>query len=120
MLQWKKLEVRPRGVREVKIGDIQVSDEAIAVLCAGWRIRGLYIFGSAATGRLSEDSGIDLLAEFDEAEQWSLMDLARAEEEFAALLGRRVDLVDRKNLEWSANSIRRNAILGSTELLYAA
>lgn len=104
----------------MKIGDIEVSEEAIARLCARWKIRGLYVFGSATAGRLREDSDIDFLAEFDEDEQWSLMDLVRAEEDFAALLGRSVDLVDRKNLEQSANSIRRNAILGSTELLYAA
>lgn len=48
------------------------------------------------------------------------MDLARAQEEFSLLLGREVDLVDRRNLERSANVIRREAILNSTEVVYAA
>ena len=104
----------------MKIGDIEVAEEFIARLCARWKIRSLYIFGSARTGRLRPDSDIDLLAEFDENERWSLLDLARAELEFARLLGRQVDLVDRRSLERSANDIRRAGILSSTELLYAA
>jgi predicted nucleotidyltransferase len=80
----------------------------------------LEIFGSAKTGRLGPDSDIDLLADFEADEQWSLMDLVRAEEEFSSLLRRKVDLVDRKNLERSANTIRRNAILNSTEVVYAS
>ncbi|MBF0566501.1 MAG: nucleotidyltransferase domain-containing protein [Nitrospirae bacterium] len=89
-------------------------------LCRKWKIRRLELFGSARTGRLQPDSDIDLLAEFEPDEHWSLMDLARAEEEFSLLLGRKVDLVDRKNLERSANLIRRDAILNSTEVVYAA
>ncbi len=63
---------------------------------------------------------IDLLAEFEPDEEWSLTDLARAEEEFSLLLGRKVDLVDRKNLERSANLICRDAILNSAEVVYAS
>ncbi|MBM4326576.1 MAG: nucleotidyltransferase [Deltaproteobacteria bacterium] len=104
----------------MRIGDTEVPDETLQGLCRKWKIRRLELFGSARTGRLAPGSDIDLLAEFETDEQWSLMDLARAEEEFALLLGRKVDLVDRKNLERSANLIRRDAILNSTEVVYAA
>jgi predicted nucleotidyltransferase len=104
----------------MRIGDIEVPKEAVQGICRKWKIRRLEVFGSARTGRLGPDSDVDLLAEFETDEQWSLMDLARAEEEFSLLLGRKVDLVDRKNLERSANLIRREAILGSTELVYAS
>jgi predicted nucleotidyltransferase len=57
------------------------------------------------------------LVEFEPDEQWSLVDLARAEEEFSSLFGRRVELVERKSLERSANWIRRDAILQSTEVV---
>jgi hypothetical protein len=87
-------------------------------MCRKWKIRRLELFGSARSGRLRPDSDIDLLAEFEPDEQWSLMDLARAEEEFSLLFGRAVDLVDRKGLERSANWIRRDAILRSTEVVY--
>lgn len=104
----------------MRIGDVEIPDEELQALCRKWKIRRLELFGSARTGRLGRDSDIDLLAEFDVDEQWSLMDLARAQEEFSLLFGRRVDLVDRKNLERSANLIRRDAILNSTEVVYAA
>jgi len=104
----------------MRIGYIEVPEQAVQGICRKWKIRRLEVFGSALAGRVGPNSDIDLLAEFDTDEQWSLMDLARAEEEFSLLLGRKVDLVDRKNLERSANLIRREAILNSTEVVYAS
>lgn len=104
----------------MKIADVEISDEVLRATCGKWKIRRLELFGSGRTGRLRPDSDVDLLVDFDWSEQWSLMDLVRAEEEFSALFGRRVELVDRKSLERSANWIRRNAILNSTEVIYGA
>ncbi len=104
----------------MRIGEIEVPDEALREMCRKWKIRRLELFGSARSGRLGPDSDIDFLAEFEANEQWSLMDLVRAEEDFSRLLGRKADLVDRKNLERSANLIRRDAILNSAEVVYAA
>ncbi len=63
---------------------------------------------------------IDLLPELGSGEQWSLMDLARVEEESSLLVGRKADLVDGKYLERSANGCRRDAILNSLEVVYVA
>jgi uncharacterized protein len=104
----------------MKIGDAEVPDVAFRAMCRKWKIQRVELFGSARTGRLGPNSDIDLLVKFEADEQWSLMDLARAQEEFSLLLGRKVDLVDRKNLERSNNLIRRDAILNSTEVVYAA
>jgi uncharacterized protein len=104
----------------VRIGDREVTNESVETLCRKWRIRNLYVFGSAQSGRLRPDSDIDLLAEFESGERWSLMDLVEAQQEFSVLLGRDVDLVDRENLRRSRNPIRRDAILNSAEVLYAA
>ena len=104
----------------MRIGAMEVPDEALQRVCRKWKIRRLELFGSARTGQIGPDSDIDLLAEFDADEQWSLMDLARAEEEFSLLFGRTVDLADRKNLQRSVNLIRRDAILNSTEVVYVA
>lgn len=102
----------------MRIGDLEVSEQALRQLCRNWKISRLEIFGSALTGQLRPDSDIDLLVEFEPDEQWSLMDLARAEEDFSLLFGRRADLVVRKSLERSVNWIRREAILSSTEMVY--
>jgi hypothetical protein len=104
----------------MRIGDMEVPDDAFREMCRKWKIHRLELFGSARSGSLGPNSDIDLLAEFEADEQWSLMDLARAQEEFSLLFGRKVDLVDRKNLERSTNLIRRDAILNSTEVVYAA
>lgn len=102
------------------LGALRISDEELRELCRKWRIHRLELFGSARTGQLRPDSDIDLLAEFETGERWSLMDLARAEVEFAALFGRRVDLVDKSSLQRSSNWIRRDAILQSAQVIYAA
>lgn len=98
----------------------EVSNRELDALCRKWRINKLALFGSALTGQLRQDSDIDLLAEFEPGEQWSLMDLARAEAEFAGLFGRRVDLVDKGSIQKSTNWIRRDAILKSAKVIYAA
>lgn len=104
----------------MNIAGIDVPDDLLNQTCRKWKIRRLALFGSGLTGSLRSGSDVDLLVDFDEAEQWSLMDLARAGDEFSSLFGRRVDLVDRQNLEKSSNWIRRNAILSSAEAIYAA
>jgi predicted nucleotidyltransferase len=109
----------PKG-KEMDIGDLNISDEDLHEVCRKWKIRRLELFGSARTGRLRPESDIDLLAEFDPDEQWSLMDLAHAEEEFSRLFRRKVDLVDRMNLIRSENWIRRDAILNSAQVIYGS
>ncbi|MBI2889992.1 MAG: nucleotidyltransferase domain-containing protein [Nitrospirae bacterium] len=102
------------------LGTLEVSSEALRTLCRKWRIHRLALFGSALTRQLGPNSDIDLLVEFEPDERWSLMDLVRAEAEFADLFDRRVDLVDKNNLQRSSNWIRRDAILKSAEVIYAA
>jgi uncharacterized protein len=102
------------------IGMSEVSDETLKALCRKWRIRRVAVFGSALSGELRPDSDIDLLVDFEPDEQWSLMDLVRAEEEFGSLFNRRVELVDRKSLQRSSNWIRRDAIFETAEVIYAA
>lgn len=104
----------------MRIGHIQVSDSLLATLCAKWAVKSLSAFGSILREDFGPASDIDLLVEFDPRARWSLMDLVRAEEEFAALLGHRVQLVERNGLVRSLNHIRRNAILGSARLIHAA
>ena len=102
----------------MRIADIELSDEVLRATCCKWKIRRLELFGSALTGSLRTDSDIDLLADFEPDENWSLMDLVRAQDEFSSLLGRKVDLVDRQSLMRSSNWIRRNSILESAEVVY--
>jgi predicted nucleotidyltransferase len=63
----------------MKIGNGEISDEALGAVCRKWKIWRLGLFGSARTAEFRPDSDVDFLVEFEPDEQWSLMDLARAE-----------------------------------------
>ena len=93
--------------------------EALADLCRRWRITELAVFGSALRDDFRPDSDIDLLVTFGPDERWSLFDLVTIEDDFAALLGRTIDLIERSAIERSHNWIRRREILGTARVLYA-
>lgn len=52
----------------------------------------LSLFGSVARGDASPGSDVDLMAEFDSAKQFSLLDMVRLENRLADILGVPVDL----------------------------
>lgn len=93
---------------------------AIETFCRKWQIVRLEVFGSALREDFGAQSDVDLLVTFRSEAKWSLLDLARMENELADLLERPVDLVDRAGLEQSRNAIRRDEILGTARALYAA
>ena len=92
----------------------------IAAFCGKWKITELALFGSVLRDDFREDSDVDVLVSFAPDSRWSLMDLVRMEEELGVILGRKVDLVERKSVEISENYIRRSHILNSLEPLYVA
>ncbi|MEN3001958.1 MAG: nucleotidyltransferase domain-containing protein [Armatimonadota bacterium] len=99
---------------------LQVDRQALKYLCRKWRIARLEVFGSVLRADFRADSDIDLLVTFEPGIRWSFFQLYRAESEFSALFGRKVELISREGVERSANYIRRKAILESAEVLYAA
>lgn len=52
----------------------------------------LSIFGSVARDEASSDSDVDLIAEFDPARQFSILDMVGLENRLADILGAQVDL----------------------------
>lgn len=59
----------------------------------------LSMFGSVARGDASSESDVDLMAEFDPARQFSLLDMVGLENRLADILGVRVDLTPAKALK---------------------
>lgn len=88
--------------------------------CRRWRITELALFGSALRDDFGPESDLDILVTFDPQANWSLLDHLRMEQELAALLGREIDLLTRRSVERSANRLRRQEILGTAEVIYAA
>ena len=100
---------------------IEAKREALAALCRKYGVSRLEVFGSAARGEDFDParSDADFLVTFDPAlvadDLRRRLDLADAPE---ALLGRSVDLVERRSVETSRNSIRRRAILDEATLFH--
>lgn len=69
-----------------------ISKREIAAFCRRNHIKRLSLFGSALKGKLSPNSDIDLLVEFEEDHVPGLITLAGMEIELSDKLGRKVDL----------------------------
>ncbi len=102
----------------MNLSTIAMPQERIAGFCERWKIRELSLFGSALRDDFGPDSDVDLLVTFDPDAEWSLLDHVQMEEEFSSILNRKVDLVSRRAIERSENWIRRQAILGTAQMLY--
>ncbi|MGI8840796.1 MAG: nucleotidyltransferase family protein [Caulobacteraceae bacterium] len=93
----------------------------IAEVCRRFAVRRLEVFGSAARGddfdRVRSDA--DFLVTFDaDAGASPLKRYLDFAETLEALLGRRVDLLDREALEQNRNHFRRRAILADAQPIY--
>jgi len=60
---------------------------------------------------------VDVLIVFSKEAQWSLFDIIAAEDELEHIIGRKVDLVEKKALR---NPFRRHHILTHREVIYAS
>ena len=89
--------------------------------CRKYGVRELAIFGSALRDEFGLESDVDFLVTFenDDSGPW-MCKLTELEDELSELLNRNVDVVNRRGIEQSDNWIRRDAILGSVRVVYAA
>ena len=95
-------------------------EEEILAFCRKWQITELSIFGSALHPDFGPESDVDLLARFAPGAGWSVFDHARMEHELSQILHRPVDLVTRLAVDESPNRNRREEILRTAKLVYAA
>ena len=86
-------------------------------LCKKYYIIELSIFGSSIRDDFKIDSDIDILVSFDKENKISLFDIIEMENEFSKLFNRDVDIVEKESLK---NPIRKERILSSREIIYAA
>lgn len=94
-----------------------VDTALLSEIARRWRLRELAVFGSVARGDGGPDSDLDLLIDFDEADDWSLLDVARLKVELEDAVQRRVDLVERGAIR---NPYRRRTILRDARTVYVA
>jgi len=99
---------------------LDLAGPEVAAFCRRWKVYELAVFGSALREDFGPDSDVDVLVTFGSDANWGLLEQTTMESELAALLGRKVDLVSRRAVERSTNWIRRQAILGSAEIVHVA
>ena len=88
-----------------------VNSNQMKAFCQRWKIQELALFGFALRDDFGPDSDIDLLVSFDSDADWGLLEHVQMQLELQELLGRNVDLVNKRALKQSENWIRRDEIL---------
>lgn len=78
------------------LNDLRQQREQIIALAQKHRARHIAVFGSVLRGQLGLDSDIDFLVDFEP--DYSLRDHIRLTQGLQQLLGRRVEVVDRRSL----------------------
>jgi hypothetical protein len=91
----------------------------IKALCIQYKVKELHVYGSAASGKFTDDSDVDLIVKFDSkvpVEEYAdlYFDLA---ESFENLLKHRIDLMTDKPIE---NKFLKQSIDESKQIIYAA
>lgn len=97
---------------------LDIPKEPIEEFCRRWGITELALFGSVLREDFSPDSDVDILVQFAPDIRRTLFDMVRMEDELRGIVGRDVDLVSRRAVERSRNPLRKQAILGSAEVIY--
>jgi len=100
---------------------VTINNNQISEFCQRWQITEFSLFGSVLRDDFRpESSDIDVLISFAPDAHWTLFDWAEMEDEIQQIFQRKVDLVSRRGLERSRNEQRRQAILDSAQVIYAA
>ena len=96
---------------------IRLPLDSIESFCQKWQIRELSFFGSVLRDDFTPESDVDVLVTFEPEAHWSLWDFIDLRDELSSLLQREVDVVSERGLR---NPFRRQEILGSRQVVYAA
>jgi len=96
---------------------LTIDDQEIARLCERHRIKELSLFGSVLRDDFRTDSDVDLLVLYEDGHRPGIDEYIAMREDFEALFGREVDLVNKNRLE---NPFLRRRILRSRKTIYAA
>ena len=100
--------------------NITIDQQQLQAFCVRWHISALALFGSVLRDDFRPDSDVDVLVTFAPDTRYTLFDLAKIALDLEEVLGRPVDLLERRWIEASHNPIRRQEILTSAEEIYRA
>ncbi len=95
---------------------ILIHRKKISAFCSKWKIKELYLFGSALRDDFSPESDVDVLVEFHDSAEWDLFDWIDIQDGLSEIFGQKVDLTSAKGLR---NPIIREEIAKTRRLIYA-
>lgn len=90
--------------------------EEIAAVAKRHHVATLAVFGSVLRADFRPSSDIDILVEFAPGRRISLSDIGDLADELAAVVGRKVDVVERQALHWYI----RDEVLADARMVYAS
>lgn len=90
---------------------LKVAPGDLATFCQKWHIAKLEVFGSLLREDFGNDSDVDFLVSFEPGQGPADMSWFQVKEELANLVGRKVDVLDRRLVEQSRNLYRKRHIL---------
>ena len=93
---------------------------AIEAFCGKWKVAELELFGSVLRDDFGPESDVDVLVTFADGFRADALGLVRRRDELREMFGRRVGLVERRLVEASDKTYRRNGILTHRRSIYAA
>jgi predicted nucleotidyltransferase len=96
---------------------MNIDKNKIAVFCKKWKIQELAIFGSFIRDDFNDQSDIDVLITFLPRVTWGF-EIAELREELSLIFNRKIDLLNKRSLELSKNSYKKDEILKSCKVIY--
>ena len=107
-------------VHDIETLQLELPQQAIVEFCDRWQIEEFYLFGSVLREDFRPDSDLDVMIQFKPDAPWGLFEFVEMKQELETLVNRPVDLLTKESIEQSHNWIRRQEILGTAEIYYAA
>jgi len=99
---------------------LTLDEQQLKVWCRKWSVVELAFFGSVMRNDFRPDSDVDVLVAFAADSHLGLFEFNAAADELEGILGRKVDLLTRRGVESSRNPYRKQEILQSAQVVYAA
>ena len=86
-------------------------------ICKKYFIKELSLFGSSIRDDFTQNSDIDILVSFEQNLTITLFDIIELEDELSKIFNKEVAILEKESLK---NPIRKNKILSTREIIYAA
>jgi predicted nucleotidyltransferase len=108
--------------RAITYQRLNLTPEKLTDFCKQHQILELSLFGSILRDDFRADSDIDMLVVFNHSANphLSLMDLVGMEYQLQDIIGREIDLIEKRSILDSDNWIRRKNILNTAQVIYVS